>query len=91
MKNLFVFALLFSLTTAVFAQPGTLDATFGNGGIVSTQISTSYNFGNAMTIQADGKIVVVGQSRVSGKYNMSIVRYNPDLSLIHISEPTRPY
>jgi len=81
MKNLFVFALLFSLTTAVFAQPGTLDATFGNGGIVSTQISTSYNFGNAMTIQADGKIVVVGQSRVSGKYNMSIVRYNPDGTL----------
>ena len=48
---------------------------------VSTQISTSYNFGNAMTIQADGKIVVVGQSRVSGKYNMSIVRYNPDGTL----------
>ncbi|HBG70582.1 MAG: hypothetical protein A2W93_02330 [Bacteroidetes bacterium GWF2_43_63] len=69
---------IFSLTYAlmVFAQPGTPDASFGNNGIVITEVTTGFNSGNAVAIQADGKIVVVGESGMPGDYDMSFARYN---------------
>lgn len=63
------------------AQPGTLDATFGTGGTVVTSVVPEYDFGNAVAVQADGKIVVVGESGIAGNYAMSFVRYNADGTL----------
>ncbi len=51
---------------------GSLDATFGNDGIVSTDIGSN-DAANAIAIQSDGKIVVSGTS--------GLVRYNTNGSL----------
>ncbi|TDH29316.1 T9SS type A sorting domain-containing protein [Segetibacter sp. 3557_3] len=76
---LFTIVLLFSRTTAI-AQPGTLDPTFGVGGVVQTRIGTG-SFGNAMAIQADGKLVVGGRVIVNNSEDFGLARYNTDGSL----------
>ena len=75
---------LFSLFTFVFllsfaqAQPGTLDFSFGNEGIVTSVISEGVNMAKAIAVQPDGKIIAVGQTGSSGSYNVGVVRYNED-------------
>ncbi|MFN0140830.1 MAG: delta-60 repeat domain-containing protein [Pyrinomonadaceae bacterium] len=62
-----------------FSSDGSLDASFGNGGRVTTQISF-YNSAAAVTVQTDGKIVVAGQSssETYGGSAFALVRYNSD-------------
>ena len=83
-------ALLLCGGLTVFGQmPGDLDPTFGNGGIVITNRHNANGNGNnlygayAMAIQADGKIVVVGEAftNESDWWDFAVVRYNPDGSL----------
>ncbi len=72
-------SLLTILSVRVQAAPGDLDLTFGIGGKVIT--STGYNEkGNAVAIQADGKIVVAGVRENTINKSL-LVRYNPDGSL----------
>jgi uncharacterized delta-60 repeat protein len=61
---------------------GSLDSTFGNGGRVFTTIG-SQSFASGMTIQSDGKIVVVGEANdfSTGLTGFALARYNPDGSL----------
>ncbi|MGB7201970.1 MAG: carboxypeptidase regulatory-like domain-containing protein [Pyrinomonadaceae bacterium] len=60
---------------------GSLDSSFGIGGMVATQISTGFDNATAVAIQSDGKIVVAGYSS-SGLYNdFALARYNTDGSL----------
>src|SRR6266571_4887567 len=58
---------------------------FGGGtGIVTTDIGSSSNYANAVAIQGDGKIVVVGNAFVNsfaGTSDIAVLRYNPDGSL----------
>ncbi|MBK9637439.1 MAG: hypothetical protein IPO63_06370 [Bacteroidetes bacterium] len=62
----------FSLPFVSFAQPGTLDPTFGTGGIVTTvQTDAAY----AVAMQSDGKIVVVGNSYI-GNNDYAVARYD---------------
>lgn len=56
---------------------GTLDNSFGTGGKVITALGSSYDIANALAIQPDGKIVVVGETT----YGFAAVRYNTDGSL----------
>ena len=44
------------------AAAGDLDPTFGIGGMVMTDINRSTDIANAVAVQADGKLVVVGQT-----------------------------
>ncbi|WP_419952931.1 beta strand repeat-containing protein [Methylobacterium sp.] len=62
---------------------GSLDTTFGTGGKIITPLGTgtSSDVGNSVTVQADGKIVVVGQGAGSGGTDFAVVRYNTDGSL----------
>jgi len=67
---------------------GTLDTTFGTAqvvpGIVVTDINNGVNFGNAVAVQADDKIVVAGHANVNfnaDTSDISLVRYNPDGTL----------
>ena len=61
---------------------GSLDTSFGIGGIVTTPIGTNFDAGYAMAIQTDGKILVAGaSSNASGKADFAVVMYNPDGSL----------
>jgi uncharacterized delta-60 repeat protein len=68
-----------------YDSSGALDTTFGGGdGVVTIAIapSTGFDFLNGLTIQADGRIVVVGSASlgVAGS-DAPVVRLNPDGSL----------
>jgi uncharacterized delta-60 repeat protein len=62
--------LLVILKHELSAQPGSLDTTFGNGGIVLTSIVGDWDQGHAINMQDNGKIVVGA--------NIGLVRYNAD-------------
>ena len=47
---------------ATQAAAGDLDPTFGIGGKVLTDLKRSTDIANAVAVQADGKLVVVGQT-----------------------------
>jgi len=63
---------------------GSLDTSFGSGGIVRTQIGGGQGGGNqarAIALQPDNKIVTAGMSRSVGSGTLGdpyLVRYNPD-------------
>jgi uncharacterized delta-60 repeat protein len=67
----------------VAAQAGTLDPSFGTGGIVTTdfgdQINSNIAIATAVTIQTDGKILVCGGIPSSTGFPIAaIARYNTD-------------
>lgn len=64
-----------------FNGDGSLDASFGAGGIVSTDFSGLADAAKAVAIQPDGKIVVAGQTQGSLGTDLAVVRYNSDGSL----------
>ena len=75
---------LFSGLQMVQAADGDLDSTFGTGGMVTTDINRSTDIGNAVAIQADGKLVVVGQTYKNNDYSNEdfvVTRYNTDGTL----------
>lgn len=64
-----------------FAAPGDLDPNFGTGGIVTTAIGVASDTGRSIAVQADGRIVVAGQSSNGSNDDFSLVRYNSDGTL----------
>ena len=65
-----------------FNSDGSLDSSFGKGGIVTHSGLSNANFwGRAVAIQPDGKIVVVGISYTAKKCDVLTLRYNADGSL----------
>lgn len=54
---------------------GKLDITFGNKGIVLTQIGTKAG-GTSINLQKDEKIIVAGYTNINGDIESIIVRYN---------------
>ncbi len=73
---------------ACYKTDGTLDTSFGTGGMVMTNISTtngvkSGDSANGVIVQEDGKIVVGGETTTSsgGPYDAFLVRYNTNGSL----------
>ena len=60
---------------------GTLDASFGTGGKVTTAIGPGDAHIHGMALQPDGKIVVAGHSHAKSDNNFTVVRYNPNGSL----------
>lgn len=66
------------------AAAGDLDPTFGTGGMVTTDIGRSTDIANAVAIQADGKLVVVGQTYRHNDFSdedFVVLRYNIDGTL----------
>ncbi|MEQ1732730.1 MAG: T9SS type A sorting domain-containing protein [Bacteroidia bacterium] len=65
-----------------YTTNGSLDGTFDTDGIVTTAVGTGYDYGFALAIQADGKIVETGYSHNSlGNYDIALCRYAIDGSL----------
>ncbi len=67
-------------TVTRYRPDGSLDSSFGSGGVVKETFSKSYAVANAVLVQPDGKIVVAGKAptgRQSTQY-ASVARYNPD-------------
>jgi uncharacterized delta-60 repeat protein len=54
---------------------GTLDSSFGTGGKVTTDFSTSQDYGRSVVLQSDGKIVVAGYSGAYPVSDIALVRY----------------
>jgi uncharacterized delta-60 repeat protein len=66
------------------AVDGDLDPTFGTGGMVMTDLGRSTDLANAVAVQADGKLVVVGQTYKNNDYSdedFVVTRYNTDGTL----------
>jgi len=66
------------------AAAGDLDPTFGTTGMVTTDISRSTDIANAVAVQSDGKLVVVGQTYKNNDYSTEdfvVARYNTDGTL----------
>src|SRR5438093_876118 len=66
------------------AADGDLDPTFGNEGKVLTDFDHSTDIADAVAIQADGKLVVVGTTYRDNDFSnedFAVARYNPDGTL----------
>jgi uncharacterized delta-60 repeat protein len=64
------------------AGSGDLDVSFGGDGTVLTDFgSGSFAYVTAVAIQADGKIVVAGESNASGSRDFALARYLPNGTL----------
>ncbi len=68
---------------ARYNADGTLDTSFGTGGIVTTDIRGDADLAEAVAVQPDGEIVVAGlAATVAGSItDFALVRYNPDGTL----------
>ena len=78
-----IMALFVSIQVAQAAD-GDLDPTFGTGGMLMTDINRSTDIANAVAVQADGKLVVVGTTYNRNDYSNEdfvVVRYNTDGTL----------
>ncbi len=64
------------ITNAAFAQPGTLDNTFGNEGKVIGENYLGYS--KALAVQTDGKLIAAGQGNDGITGGFLLVRYNTD-------------
>jgi uncharacterized delta-60 repeat protein len=70
-----------------FNPNGSVDPTFGNGGMVTTNIGIDDDQAYALARQSDGKIVAAGRKGIffyptdQRKGNVGLARYNPDGSL----------
>jgi uncharacterized delta-60 repeat protein len=75
------------LTLARYNPDGTLDASFGNGGIVKLEYGDQGSYGFALALQQDGKIVVAGTHFVdfssddSSNTDFALARLNSDGTL----------
>lgn len=79
-KTLLTFLIVY-FTNPLFGQDGTLDNTFGTGGKVTVPIGTVNQKGNAVAIQADGKIVVAGSAGNGLNSDFAIIRLNSNGTL----------
>src|SRR5688572_6898084 len=79
MKKYFTFFIGFLILQS-FAWSQTLDPTFGTGGQVGPISNgfTASSLGNAMALQADGKIVVAGYYYNGVNYDFAVMRLNAD-------------
>jgi uncharacterized delta-60 repeat protein len=68
------------LPGAARAAPGDLDPSFGNGGIVTTDLGGPGDAW-AIAIQGNGKIVAGGKAQGTGSLDFALVRYTPDGNL----------
>lgn len=68
----------------LIVSPGTLDSSFGSGGVVHTTLPGGPTFATGIARQSDGKLVVVGRfagASAVGGADVAVLRYNADGSL----------
>ncbi len=71
---------LVATASAVLAAPGDLDTTFGGDGKVTTRFN-AWAAARDVAVQADGKIVAVGQADGGRRARFAIARYDTDGTL----------
>jgi uncharacterized delta-60 repeat protein len=60
---------------------GSLDTTFGTGGKVTTDVSSSYDYVGALILDQNNRLVVAGDINVGHNVDVTLVRYNTDGTL----------
>lgn len=79
-KILFLLAVIASGVS--FAQDGSMDNSFGNDGVVITDLDNSYDFGWSVVEQADHRLVIAGTTSLNtNQYFPYLLRYMPDGSV----------
>lgn len=63
---------------ARYQTDGTLDSTFGNAGIVTTDFSGRGDFLAEIAVQTDGKIVAAGTTQLGDPSKIALARYQSD-------------
>jgi len=63
------------------SQSGTLDASFGTGGIVTTDFAGAGDGAGPIAVQPDGKLVAAGVATINGQVDFALARYNSDGTL----------
>lgn len=71
----------YDFALARYNQDGSLDTTFGDEGLISTDFDDGYDIAYSVTLQADNKIVVAGKSSTAINNDFALARYNPNGSL----------
>jgi uncharacterized delta-60 repeat protein len=71
----------YHITLARFNANGTLDVTFGNAGVVVSQVGNGNSDARAVALQGDGKIVVGGWIVVNNQELFAVARYNANGTL----------
>jgi uncharacterized delta-60 repeat protein len=64
-----------SFAVTRYLNDGTLDPSFGSGGTATTSFAKTLASANAIALQPDGKIIVVGSNGDTGAKDLVIVRY----------------
>lgn len=67
-----------ALIVVRYNADGSLDTSFGSGGIVNSFVGLGVTSMNDVVIQADGKIIVVGDTRLRVDSALTLVRLNSD-------------
>jgi uncharacterized delta-60 repeat protein len=75
------FARSFDFGLARYNSNGTLDASFGTGGKVTTDFAGSNDASFSVAVQLDGKIVAAGYAATSQFLDFALARYNSDGTL----------
>ena len=70
-----------NMTVARLASGGSLDSTFGAGGVMTVSHTSGVMRGRDLALQPDGKIVVVGETSGPADADFTVVRLNVDGSL----------
>jgi uncharacterized delta-60 repeat protein len=66
---------------ARYNPDGTLDSSFGSGGVVTTDFAGSVDRVEALALQPDGKLVAGGQAFAGAGLDFALARYLPDGTL----------
>jgi uncharacterized delta-60 repeat protein len=76
-KSILLLILNVVIFSQSFGQDGSLDNSFGNNGISSVDFNSNIDYGRAVAIQSDGKILISGSSNS----NIALCRLNPNGTL----------
>jgi uncharacterized delta-60 repeat protein len=71
----------YNFALARYNPDGSLDATFGSGGKVTTEFTANFDQANTVALQPNGKIVAAGRTGAGTSHDFALARYNPDGSL----------
>ncbi|MEQ1902744.1 MAG: DUF4347 domain-containing protein, partial [Pirellulaceae bacterium] len=66
---------------ARYNADGTLDTSFGTGGIVTMSLGASHDAFTSLALQADGKILAAGYSQNGATNDFAVVRFNANGTL----------
>ena len=71
----------FDIVLIRYNTNGSLDGTFGTGGIVTTSIGSGDDVVYSIALQNDGKILVCGVTETESDYDIALLRYDTNGAL----------